>query len=74
MTYRGQTLVRLALLVVVPLVAIVAAGFWWLSGGRYVGFMVGWLLFLAYAFQSPINTNLFGFFVPPNCLYDFNSA
>ncbi len=37
MTYRGQTLVRLALLVVVPLVAIVAAGFWWLSGGRYVG-------------------------------------
>ena len=37
MTYRGQTLVRLALLVVVPLIAIVAAGFWWLSGGRYVG-------------------------------------
>jgi membrane fusion protein, multidrug efflux system len=37
MTYRGQTLVRLAPLVVVPLVAIVAAGFWWLSGGRYVG-------------------------------------
>lgn len=36
MTYRGQTLVRLALLIVVPLVAIAAAGLWWLSGGRYV--------------------------------------
>lgn len=36
MTYRGQTLVRLGLLIVVPLVVIVAAGLWWLSGGRYV--------------------------------------
>jgi len=36
MTYRGQTLVRLGLLIVVPLVAIAAAGLWWLSGGRYV--------------------------------------
>jgi Amino acid transporters len=34
------------------------------AGGRYVGFIIGWLLFLAYALQSPINTNLFGFFVP----------
>jgi len=42
------------------------------AGGRYVGFMVGWLLFLAYAFQSPINTNLFGFFVPQVLLRDFN--
>ena len=36
MTYRGQTLVRLGLLIVVPLIAIVGAGLWWLSGGRYV--------------------------------------
>jgi len=41
------------------------------AGGRYVGFIVGWLLFLAYAFQSPINTNLFGFFVPQVLLRDF---
>jgi membrane fusion protein, multidrug efflux system len=36
MTYRGQTLLRLGLLVVVPLIAIAGAAFWWLSGGRYV--------------------------------------
>ncbi len=41
------------------------------AGGRYVGFLVGWLLFLAYAFQSPINTNLFGFFVPQVLQRDF---
>lgn len=41
------------------------------AGGRYVGFIVGWLLFLAYAFQSPINTNLFGFFVPDVLKRDF---
>lgn len=41
------------------------------AGGRYIGFLVGWLLFLAYAFQSPINTNLFGFFVPQVLLRDF---
>jgi membrane fusion protein (multidrug efflux system) len=36
MTYRGQTLLRLGLLIVVPLIAIVGAAVWWLSGGRYV--------------------------------------
>ena len=36
MTYRGQTIVRLALIVVVPLLAIAGGAFWWLSGGRYV--------------------------------------
>ena len=36
MTYRGQTFVRLALIVVVPLLAIVGGALWWLSGGRYV--------------------------------------
>jgi membrane fusion protein (multidrug efflux system) len=36
MTYRGQTLARLGLLIVVPLIAVAAAGLWWLSGGRYV--------------------------------------
>ncbi|HTE38149.1 MAG TPA: biotin/lipoyl-binding protein [Reyranella sp.] len=36
MTYHGQTLVRLALIVVVPLLAIAGGAFWWLSGGRYV--------------------------------------
>src|SRR5512144_150216 len=41
------------------------------AGGRYVGFIVGWLLFLTYAFQSPINTNLFGFFVPQVLKRDF---
>lgn len=41
------------------------------AGGRYVGFIVGWLLFLAYAFQSPINTNLFGYFVPQVLQRDF---
>jgi amino acid transporter len=41
------------------------------AAGRYVGFIVGWLLFLTYAFQSPINTNLFGFFVPQVLLRDF---
>jgi amino acid transporter len=41
------------------------------AGGRYVGFMVGWLLFLTYAFQSPINTNLFGFFLPQVLKRDF---
>ena len=41
------------------------------AGGRYVGFIVGWLLFLTYAFQSPINTNLFGFFVPQVLQRDF---
>jgi amino acid transporter len=41
------------------------------AGGRYLGFIVGWLLFLTYAFQSPINTNLFGFFVPQVLLRDF---
>jgi amino acid transporter len=41
------------------------------AGGRYIGFIVGWLLFLTYAFQSPINTNLFGFFVPQVLKRDF---
>jgi amino acid transporter len=41
------------------------------AAGRHVGFIVGWLLFLTYAFQSPINTNLFGFFVPQVLLRDF---
>jgi amino acid transporter len=41
------------------------------AGGRYVGFIVGWLLFLTYAFQSPINTNLFGYFVPQVLKRDF---
>ncbi len=41
------------------------------AGGRHLGFIVGWLLFLTYAFQSPINTNLFGFFVPQVLLRDF---
>jgi amino acid transporter len=41
------------------------------AAGRYVGFIIGWLLFLTYAFQSPINTNLFGFFVPQVLLRDF---
>lgn len=41
------------------------------AGGRYVGFIIGWLLFLAYAFQSPINTNLFGYFVPQVLQRDF---
>ena len=36
MTYRAQTLVRIALIIVVPLLAIAGGGFWWLSGGRYV--------------------------------------
>jgi membrane fusion protein (multidrug efflux system) len=36
MTYRGQTLVRIALIVVVPLLAVAGGAFWWLSGGRYV--------------------------------------
>src|SRR5215218_7031477 len=36
MTYRGQTFVRLALIVVVPLLAIAGGAFWWLSGGRFV--------------------------------------
>jgi amino acid transporter len=41
------------------------------AAGRYLGFIVGWLLFLTYAFQSPINTNLFGAFVPQVLLRDF---
>ena len=41
------------------------------AAGRHVGFIVGWLLFLAYAFQSPINTNLFGYFVPQVLKRDF---
>ena len=41
------------------------------AAGRYVGFIVGWLLFFTYAFQSPINTNLFGFFVPQVLQRDF---
>jgi membrane fusion protein (multidrug efflux system) len=36
MTYRGQTLLRLGLLVVIPLVAVAGAAAWWMSGGRYV--------------------------------------
>jgi membrane fusion protein (multidrug efflux system) len=36
MTYRGQTLLRLGLLVVIPLMAIAGAAIWWMSGGRYV--------------------------------------
>ena len=36
MSRRHQSLPRLVLLAVVPLVAIVGAAFWWLSGGRYV--------------------------------------
>jgi amino acid transporter len=31
--------------------------------GPSTGFVMGWLLFFAYALQSPINTNLFGSFV-----------
>ncbi|WP_395712735.1 HlyD family secretion protein [Reyranella sp.] len=37
MSRRPVKLTRLALLVVVPVAAIVGGGFWWLSGGRYVG-------------------------------------
>ncbi|MGD9885080.1 HlyD family secretion protein [Reyranella sp.] len=37
MSRRPVKLTRLALLVVVPVAAVVAGGFWWLSGGRYVG-------------------------------------
>jgi membrane fusion protein, multidrug efflux system len=33
---RGQTGLRLILLVAIPLVAIVGAAYWWLSGGRFV--------------------------------------
>ena len=33
---RGQAGLRVVLLAVVPLVAVVAGGLWWLSGGRYV--------------------------------------
>jgi membrane fusion protein (multidrug efflux system) len=33
---RGQAGLRVVLLAVVPLVALVAGGLWWLSGGRYV--------------------------------------
>ena len=33
---RGQAGLRVVLLVVVPLVAVVAGGLWWLSGGRFV--------------------------------------
>ena len=33
---RGQTGLRLVLLVAIPLVAIAGGAFWWLSGGRYV--------------------------------------
>lgn len=36
MTYRGQTILRVALIVFVPLLAIAGGVFWWLSGGRYV--------------------------------------
>ena len=31
--------------------------------GSSTGFVMGWLLFFAYALQSPLNTNLFGSFV-----------
>src|SRR6266852_2497840 len=37
MSRRGQSGLRLILLVAVPLVAIAGGLFWWLSGGRYVG-------------------------------------
>ena len=37
MSRRPVKLTRLALLVVVPIAAIVGGGFWWLSGGRFVG-------------------------------------
>ena len=37
MNRSRQALPRLILLVVVPLLAIAGAGYWWLSGGRYVG-------------------------------------
>ncbi|MDP2334357.1 MAG: HlyD family secretion protein [Reyranella sp.] len=37
MSRNRQALPRLILLVVVPLLAIAGAGYWWLSGGRYVG-------------------------------------
>jgi membrane fusion protein (multidrug efflux system) len=36
MSRRPQALPRLLLLGVVPLLAIAGAGYWWLSGGRYV--------------------------------------
>lgn len=36
MSRRTHALPRLILLVVVPLLAIAGAGYWWLSGGRYV--------------------------------------
>lgn len=36
MTYRGQTILRVGLIVIVPLLAIAGGAFWWLSGGRYV--------------------------------------
>ena len=36
MTYRGQTMLRIGLLIVVPLLAIAGAGIWWMSGGRHV--------------------------------------
>lgn len=36
MSRDRQALPRLVLLVAVPLLAIVGAGYWWLSGGRYV--------------------------------------
>ena len=36
MNYAQRTILRLALLVGVPLVAIVGGAIWWLSGGRYI--------------------------------------
>jgi amino acid transporter len=40
--------------------------------GSSTGFVMGWLLFFAYALQSPLNTNLFGSFVSGLIKSNFN--
>jgi len=40
--------------------------------GSSTGFVMGWLLFFAYALQSPLNTNLFGSFVSGLIKQNFN--